>query len=84
MHDMTMKRWAAGAALAVAALGFAGVAGAADANVSGVAVPPVPKFDPKDAAKYGEALAHYMDQRDSGWKDLYTKARMVLIDSRGV
>lgn len=51
-------------------------------NASGVAVPPVPKFNEKDAAAFGKAAAYYMDQRDSGWRDYYAKARMTLIDSR--
>lgn len=52
-------------------------------NTSGVAVPPVPKFDTKDPTRHGKALADYMDARDTGWRDYYAKARMTLIDARG-
>lgn len=69
-------------ALAGALAAAPGVA-LAQSNTSGVAVPPVPKFNTKDAAGYGKALAYYMDKRDSGWRDYYAKAGMTLIDSRG-
>lgn len=60
------------------------VAGTALANnSSGVPVPSVPKFDKSNAARYGKALAYYMDKRDQGWRDFYSKARMTLKDSGG-
>jgi hypothetical protein len=68
-------------ALVGAAAVAAGVAKAE--NTSGVAVPSVPKFDKSDAAKYGKALAYYMDKRDQGWGDFYSKAKMTLADARG-
>lgn len=60
-----------------------GATGARADNESGVPIPPVPKFNKKNAKKYGEALARYMDERDSGWRDFYSKGRMTLIDASG-
>lgn len=63
------------------ALSIAGVAHGE--NTSGVPVPPVPRFDSKDPARYGKALAYYLDARDEGWRDTYAKATMTLISARG-
>jgi hypothetical protein len=52
-------------------------------NTSGVPVPSVPKFDKSNPAKYGKDLAYYMDRRDSGWVDSYSKARVTLKDANG-
>lgn len=67
---------------ALASLMAAGEA-RAQQNTSGVPVPAVPKFDQSNPKNYGKALAYYMDQRDSGWRDYYAKARMTLTDARG-
>lgn len=64
------------------ATAVAGTAARAD-NESGVSIPPVPKFDKRNAKKYGKALAYYMDKRDSGWRDSYSKGRMTLVDASG-
>lgn len=67
--------------LLASALSIADVARAG--NTSGVPVPPVPAFDSTDPARYGKALAYFMDDRDDGWRDAYLKASMTLISARG-
>ena len=60
-----------------------GAAVALAKNTSGVPIPNVPKFNKSNPASYGKALAYYMDERDSGWRDFYSKARMTLKSAGG-
>lgn len=83
MTQITIRRAArfGGAALAVLMTLPSGLAAAQTGSVP--PIPPVPKFDTSNPVKHGQQIAEYMDLRDSGWIDQYSKSRMTLFDSKG-
>jgi hypothetical protein len=48
-----------------------------------VRAPAPPVFDKSDPSAYGRSLAQYMDAYDSGWRDQYSKSRVILRDANG-
>ncbi len=53
------------------------------ANNSGVAIPKLPTFTRDDPARHGLELAEYADRFDTGWTDVYSKAKMTLSTADG-
>ncbi len=70
-------------ALAVIAGALLLAPGSSEGNTSGVSIPEKPKFQTTNPATYGTQLAQYAEAFDTGWRDMYSKSQMTLLDARG-